>query len=180
MSLTVRAPLLSAARNGSASALSAIRPLASQGASRRVACDAYKLKFAGDGTSDHLAVPDVPGPTEFELPVPSKLTVGRSEGNDIHIPVSTVSGQHCIILAEDGMVRIGDVGSTNGTFVNDIAIKPMEDVGIQPGSYITFADSHLARYQLIEYESEEAAPAADEEGSAADARAWIEAWRAKQ
>ena len=43
---------------------------------------------------------------------------GRSPANDLQIHHSTVSSTHCEILVEKDSIRIRDLGSTNGTFVN--------------------------------------------------------------
>lgn len=53
---------------------------------------------------------------EFDEPV---ITIGRSEGNSIVIPHSSLSGLHAqLMLNADGSYTIRDSGSTNGTFVN--------------------------------------------------------------
>jgi hypothetical protein len=53
---------------------------------------------------------------EFDEPV---ITIGRSEGNSIVIPHSSLSGMHAqLTLNPDGTYTITDPGSTNGTFVN--------------------------------------------------------------
>ncbi len=46
-------------------------------------------------------------------------TIGRSSGNDICIPEHHVSRQHSVINYRDGIFMITDLGSANGTFVND-------------------------------------------------------------
>jgi pSer/pThr/pTyr-binding forkhead associated (FHA) protein len=51
-------------------------------------------------------------------------TFGRKSDNDVAIPDPYVSGKHGIIeIAEDGFY-ITDVGSTNGTMVNDAKLAP--------------------------------------------------------
>lgn len=46
-------------------------------------------------------------------------TIGRSSTNDICIPEHHVSRQHAVINYRDGIFVITDLGSANGTFVND-------------------------------------------------------------
>ncbi len=48
----------------------------------------------------------------------SRLTLGRRPFNDVVMDQLAVSGEHAVITMESGMVRLEDVGSTNGTYVN--------------------------------------------------------------
>jgi pSer/pThr/pTyr-binding forkhead associated (FHA) protein len=56
---------------------------------------------------------------EFVLTEGSTATIGRQAGNDICIPEQHVSRQHAVINYRDGIFMITDLGSANGTFVND-------------------------------------------------------------
>lgn len=54
---------------------------------------------------------------------------GRSSTNDFQIDHPSISSNHCQLILENGSVRIRDVSSTNGTFidgkrVNDAVLKP--------------------------------------------------------
>jgi len=69
----------------------------------------------------------------------SPVTVGRGRDNDIIIDDRSVSKFHSTIaLTQDGKLIVADVGSSNGTFVNDKAIKGREVVDL--GDVITFGD----------------------------------------
>src|SRR4051794_41098575 len=53
------------------------------------------------------------------LPIEAGLTIGR-EGTDIVLPDPEVSRKHAVIrVDEGGGAAIEDLGSTNGTYVND-------------------------------------------------------------
>ena len=59
-----------------------------------------------------------------------KHTIGRQSGNDIMIDDSSVSSRHAVIEAReddylDGHFQffIKDLGSTNGTYVNELELK---------------------------------------------------------
>src|SRR5258706_4437862 len=56
---------------------------------------------------------------EFVLIEGATASVGRASTNDISIPERHVSRQHAVIAFRDGIFTIADLGSANGTFVND-------------------------------------------------------------
>ena len=49
----------------------------------------------------------------------TKMTVGRADDNSIPIPHPSVSSHHAELKMEGGDYRLVDLGSTNGTRVND-------------------------------------------------------------
>lgn len=51
------------------------------------------------------------------------ISIGRSRVNEILIDDVTVSGQHCRIIPENGKHVLYDLGSTNGTFVNEKKVQ---------------------------------------------------------
>jgi DNA-binding winged helix-turn-helix (wHTH) protein len=55
---------------------------------------------------------------EFPLRV-GRNVIGRDPGCDVRVDSSGVSRQHAVITAESGAVTIDDLGSKNGTFVDD-------------------------------------------------------------
>jgi pSer/pThr/pTyr-binding forkhead associated (FHA) protein len=48
-----------------------------------------------------------------------KTIIGRREDCDLRIPLSQVSRKHAMLLVQEGAVSIRDLGSVNGTFVNN-------------------------------------------------------------
>ncbi|MBM4779236.1 MAG: GGDEF domain-containing protein [Archangiaceae bacterium] len=52
-----------------------------------------------------------------------KLNIGRSSKSDIQIDHDSVSRQHVRITVTEGQAEIEDVGSTNGTFLNDESLE---------------------------------------------------------
>jgi pSer/pThr/pTyr-binding forkhead associated (FHA) protein len=56
---------------------------------------------------------------EYQLTAGATATIGRSSNNDIQIAEQHVSRQHAVINYRDGIFMINDLGSSNGTFVND-------------------------------------------------------------
>jgi two-component system cell cycle response regulator len=61
---------------------------------------------------------------KFELP--EDVSVGRDASNAIVIDKDSVSRRHCQIVSRGGKKIIIDLDSTNGTYVNDEAVKEAE------------------------------------------------------
>ena len=68
------------------------------------------------------------------------LTVGRVDGCDIQLEEKEVSRNHCKIVCRKGEVSIHDLGSTNGTFVDD---KLVEVATLQSGSLVRIGGNIL-------------------------------------
>jgi diguanylate cyclase (GGDEF)-like protein len=49
----------------------------------------------------------------------AELTVGRDPNNDIVIDLENVSRRHCRFASKGGTIRLTDLGSTNGTYLNN-------------------------------------------------------------
>ncbi len=45
--------------------------------------------------------------------------LGRSSANDVVLPHADVSGHHAVVYREADRVLVSDLGSSNGTFVDD-------------------------------------------------------------
>jgi pSer/pThr/pTyr-binding forkhead associated (FHA) protein len=60
---------------------------------------------------------------EFVLIEGASASIGRSPDNDICIPERHVSRGHAVINFRNGVFTITDLGSANGTFVNDRKIS---------------------------------------------------------
>ena len=65
----------------------------------------------------------------FELK-PGLNSFGRGEANDCQITDGSVSTNHAEITVDGNSVRIKDLGSTNGTFINQ---SPVSESVLQPG-----------------------------------------------
>ena len=74
---------------------------------------------------------DDPGPdrVRFRMPEGSVKTIGRSNGAEFIVNAELVSRLHCQLSASAGGLRVKDLGSTNGTFVNGkrVAASDLQD-----------------------------------------------------
>lgn len=62
-----------------------------------------------------------------DIPLPAgQFVIGRQASAQIRVPLSTVSRQHCEIQILENTIRVRDLGSSNGTFVNDDRIQDAE------------------------------------------------------
>lgn len=59
---------------------------------------------------------------ERVFPVETRVTIGRDPENDIHLPDSSVSRRHALVYVEDGRAVLEDLGSRNGTYLNEIRV----------------------------------------------------------
>ena len=80
-----------------------------------------------------------------------KTTIGRIEDNIFQIPEASISSHHCEVLLQGNEVKIRDLNSTNGTFINDQPV--MEEAVLSPGQ--------ILRLGKVEIRLETAAAAAD-------------------
>lgn len=66
------------------------------------------------------------------------VTIGRAPGNTIVLDHPTVSRQHATIKLEDGVFRLYDLGSANGTYVADKRVR--EPVALEDGMTVRFGE----------------------------------------
>jgi predicted component of type VI protein secretion system len=70
--------------------------------------------------------------TEIKLRLPS--TIGRGRGTTIVLPHPLVSRQHCELFESGGQLIVRDLGSLNGTFVNN---QRVTEAPLAPGELLT-------------------------------------------
>lgn len=72
--------------------------------------------------------------TQKMFPLTSEVTIiGRRQDCDLCIPLMLVSRRHCEVDKEMDAIKLRDLGSRNGTFLNGTRVDETE---INPGDYI--------------------------------------------
>jgi len=69
------------------------------------------------------------------------VTLGRAAQNDIVITNSSVSGRHAELhRTREGLFRLSDLGSTNGTMVNGVSVTAID---VHDGDIVELAEVRL-------------------------------------
>lgn len=94
-----------------------------------------------------------------------EAVIGRQEGCKIRIPSHSVSRRHAKLLVLNDLLTIEDLGSSNGTYVNDMRIteqtyvKPGDVIRVGPFRFLAdYALSDRAVEALIAYLTERQIP----------------------
>lgn len=82
----------------------------------------------------------IDSPWAFEL-VPGLNQLGRNPTNDFRISDPSVSSFHAEIVLENEVIRVRDLGSTNGTFIDDIRV---EEGVLKPENILRLGNIRLA------------------------------------
>lgn len=93
--------------------------------------------------------PLVSGYEEFVVTGDSYLVGKKRDSVDGFIGRDTISRIHSRFYVKQERLFVADANSTNGTFVNGVAIAPGEDVEIFPGDRIMFADVGYECYNSL-------------------------------
>lgn len=89
----------------------------------------------------------------YRLPVPGTVVLGASDRADLRLPDEAVSALHAVLLVdEDGAVRLLDLHSRNGSFVNGQRIA-REQV-LESGALLQFG--YITAILLLHPEPDEA------------------------
>jgi pSer/pThr/pTyr-binding forkhead associated (FHA) protein len=83
--------------------------------------DVNLVLFKKDGTQKNFTLPD------------NTTVIGRRHDCDLCIPLKTVSRRHCQLNQNNETLKIRDLGSSGGTFLNG---KKIEETTVKPGDYI--------------------------------------------
>ncbi|MBR5681019.1 MAG: Flp pilus assembly complex ATPase component TadA, partial [Clostridia bacterium] len=85
----------------------------------------------------------MPGQPDSTLSIPpGQYQVGSSEAVAIQLPFVGVSKLHCVLWAQESLLRVADLGSSNGTYLNGQRIG-REFVNVPAGSDIEIGSVHI-------------------------------------
>ena len=103
----------------------------------------YKLVVAVAGSEDK--------PLAEHSGEKEQTTIGRAAANDVALPdvEKRVSGRHARIDRSGGKFLLVDLGSTNGTFLNDRKLEPHVGVELKDGDRIAIGN-YVLRFLLEE------------------------------
>ncbi|MDQ7025183.1 MAG: FHA domain-containing protein [Anaerolineae bacterium] len=93
---------------------------------------------------------------EYVLTEGATVIIGRSSNNDIQIAEQHVSRQHTVIQYREGVFMISDLGSSNGTFVNNNPISDDESFPLFAGDEIRLYVPTLRFLAVTEGDEEKA------------------------
>lgn len=89
-------------------------------------------------------------PVDLHAQERTPLIIGRSNACHITLNDKKVSSKHCSIQAYNGKLFLTDLGSTNGTKVNGVAVSPHQRISLHGGNTISLGNSQI---QLNKYPS---------------------------
>ena len=99
--------------------------------------------------------------------------VGRREDCDLRIPLGEVSRKHCRIVRDGDSLKLEDLGSSNGTFLNgsrvqEALLSPGDTIQVGPVVFVLQIDGQPSDDELqpVQMESAAAGVLGDDEGSA--------------
>ena len=82
---------------------------------------------------------------------PSDLSVhlGRDTGNDLVVPVNSISAHHCVFTPPEkpgGNWSVTDLGTKNGTYVRETQLAPNKPALLESGVYLRLGGNLLAYF----------------------------------
>lgn len=113
---------------------------------------------------------------DLELSIEDKLSVGRGQDNDVVLGSKQVSRQHAELTVVDDKLMVQDLGSSNGTLVNNHKLEPHQPTALAAEDTVTFAAFSFRVNQEATTPTIAPAPSADEP----EAAKTTEAEQAKQ
>jgi pSer/pThr/pTyr-binding forkhead associated (FHA) protein len=94
----------------------------------------------------HVGILVDPKDASKRYDVLASTDIGRAGSNTIVLAHVTISRQHARIRVDDDQFLLFDLGSANGTYVNDQPVE--EPVALQDGDRVRFGEVELIFRQL--------------------------------
>jgi pSer/pThr/pTyr-binding forkhead associated (FHA) protein len=86
---------------------------------------------------------------------PEKTTIGRLDDNQFCLPEPSVSSHHCEIWSKGDDIVVKDLGSTNGSFINEKQLEAGKEATVRPGQTLRLGQIEL-RYETGKKQTEQA------------------------
>jgi hypothetical protein len=87
------------------------------------------------------AGPDLSRGEAYDVPLGAFVVVGRAPDAHVRLRDTFVSSHHARFTAEAGGLRVEDLGSTNGTFVEGRELEPETSVLLGAGGRVSVGDT---------------------------------------
>jgi pSer/pThr/pTyr-binding forkhead associated (FHA) protein len=84
----------------------------------------------------------------------AKTSLGRVDDNQFTLPEPSVSSHHCEVWLKGDDLIVKDLGSTNGTFLNEVQLAPEKEGTLKPGQILRLGQVEL-RYETGKKQSEQ-------------------------
>jgi hypothetical protein len=98
--------------------------------------------FSRDGGEPRLVVERAPGHSPgMEYDIGEGAVLGRGDRAEIRLEDPFASGSHARLLRQGGIVVLEDLGSTNGTYLNDELVRGPQP--LHPGDRVRIGDSQF-------------------------------------
>ncbi|HUW18458.1 MAG TPA: FHA domain-containing protein [Sedimentisphaerales bacterium] len=99
------------------------------------------------------------------FPLPSSPTViGRRSDCDLHIPLKPVSRRHCQLNCDEGALKIRDLGSRNGTYLNgkridnEQVVRAGDSIKVGPLTFVFQIDGRPQNIKIPDAAAGESTP----------------------
>src|SRR5687768_13618518 len=82
-----------------------------------------------------------------------RTVIGRREDCDLRIPLGDVSRKHCRLVRDGDILKVEDLGSSNGTFLNgqrvqEALLSPGDSIQVGPVVFVLQVDGEPADDEL--------------------------------
>ncbi len=84
----------------------------------------------------------------------AKTSLGRVDDNQFTLPEPSVSSHHCEVWLKGDDLIVKDLGSTNGTFLNEVQLGADKEGTLKPGQVLRLGQVEL-RYETGKKQSEQ-------------------------
>lgn len=84
----------------------------------------------------------------MNFPVGNGLTIGRAPGGDVVVPDPQISSRHAWVGIVDNRLMLRDLGSTNGTFLNDNLAAPVHESELQEGDVVVLGKHNQMKFRV--------------------------------